>query len=127
VEAYNNLGITYKEMGDLDKAIECFKKVLEIDDSYVKAYNNLGAALAEKGDIARAIEAFTKAISVNPGYANSYKNLAMAYVQLRKPKDAYDSLSRYHDLEPADDRVTETLAKLRIAISADTARTSPQR
>jgi tetratricopeptide (TPR) repeat protein len=120
VEAYNNLGITYKEMGNFDKAIECFKKVLEIDDTYVRAYNNLGAALAEKGDVQQAIEVFTKATRVNPRYSNSFKNLAMAYVQMRKPREAYEALSRYHDLEPDDRGATETLAKLRIAMSADT-------
>jgi tetratricopeptide (TPR) repeat protein len=125
VEAYNNLGITYTELGDLGKAIECFEKALEIDDSYVKGYNNLGAALAERGELDRAIEVFSKAIRIAPDYANSYKNLAMAYVQLKRTKDAYDTLSRYHDLEPGDDRAAETLAKLRIALSADTTGPAP--
>jgi hypothetical protein len=46
----------------------------------------------------------------------------MVYVQMKKPREAYDNLSRYHDLEPRDEAALETLAKLRIAIAADSAR-----
>lgn len=118
-EAYNNLGITYTEMGDRDKAIEYFRKVIELDDTYIKAYNNLGAALAQKGEFDQAIEVLEKATRVNPKYPHSYKNLAMVYVQLKRPREAYENLSRYHDLEPRDETALETLAKLRIAIAAD--------
>ena len=119
-EAYNNLGITYMEMRNLDKAIEYFKKVIEMDPKYIKAYNNLGAAYAEKGEIDEAVAILTKATRIDPRYANSYKNLAMVYVQLKKPREAYEFLSRYHDLKPDDEGATETLAKLRIAMQADT-------
>ena len=122
-EAYNNLGITYMEMRNLDKAIVYFKKVIEMDPKYVKAYNNLGAAYAEKGQVAEAVTILTQATQINPRYANSYKNLAMVYVQMKKPREAYDYLSRYHDLAPDDKAATETLAKLRIATQADSART----
>jgi tetratricopeptide (TPR) repeat protein len=121
-EAYNNLGITYTEMGNLDKAIEYFKKVIALDETYIKAYSNLGAALAQKGEFDQAVEVLKKAISVNPKYANSYKNLAMVYIQLKKPREAYEYLSRYNDLDPSDKTTLETLAKLRIAVSADSTR-----
>jgi tetratricopeptide (TPR) repeat protein len=118
-EAYNNLGITYTEMGDRDKAIEYFRRVIELDDTYIKAYNNLGAALAQKGEFDSAVEVLEKAIEKDPKYPHSYKNLAMVYVQLKRPREAYEKLSRYHDLEPRDQAALETLAKLRIAVAAD--------
>jgi tetratricopeptide (TPR) repeat protein len=121
-EAYNNLGITYTELGNRDKAIEYFRKVIELDDTYTKAYNNLGAALAQKGQFDQAIEVLNQAIRVDPKYPHSYKNLAMVYVQLKRPREAYENLSRYHDLEPRDETALETLAKLRIAIAADSTR-----
>jgi tetratricopeptide (TPR) repeat protein len=121
-EAYNNLGFTYVEMGNLDKAIECFRKVIDLDQTYIKAYNNLGVALAERGDFDQALDVLNKATGVAPEYALSYKNLAMVYVQMKKPREAYDSLSRYRDLAPRDGAVLETLAKLRIAMDADTTR-----
>jgi superkiller protein 3 len=117
-EAYNNLGITYMEMGEPGKAIESFEKVIQIDSRYAKAYSNLGAALAENGDTGRAIAVLEDAIRVNPGYANSYKNLAMVYIQLKKPREAFEYLSRYGELKPEDTGAAETLAKLRIAIDA---------
>ena len=121
-EAYNNLGITYTEMGDLDKAIIYFRKVIELDETYIKAYNNLGVALAQKGEFEQAMNVLREATRVAPQYPLSYKNLAMVYVQMKKPREAYDNLSRYHDLEPRDEAALETLAKLRIAIAADSTR-----
>ena len=121
-EAYNNLGITYTEMGERDKAIEYFRKVIELDDTYIKAYNNLGAALAQKGEFDQAIEVLETAIRKDPKYPHSYKNLAMVYVELKRPREAYENLSRYHDLEPRDETALETLAKLRIAIGSDSAK-----
>jgi Flp pilus assembly protein TadD/4-amino-4-deoxy-L-arabinose transferase-like glycosyltransferase len=123
VEAYNNLGITYMEMGNLGKAIEYFDRVIRLDPKYIKAYNNLGAALAQEGDTGRAIAVLEDALRVDPLYANSYKNLSMVYVQLGKPREAYEYLSRYSDLRPEDEEAAETLAKLRIAVEADTAET----
>jgi Flp pilus assembly protein TadD len=121
MEAYNNLGITYMERGDLDKAVEYFERVIRLDAKYTKAYNNLGAALAQRGDTDRAISVLEEALRVDPRYANSYKNLAMVYVQLKRPREAYEHLSRYRDLKPDDREAAENLAKLRIAIDADTA------
>lgn len=120
LEAYNNLGITYMEMGNLDRAIEYFEKVIRIDARYTKAYNNLGAALAQKGDTGGAIAVLEDAVRVDPRYANSYKNLSMVYVQMRKAREAYGYLSRYCELKPDDKAAAETLAKLRIAMDADT-------
>lgn len=122
MEAYNNLGITYMEMGDLDQAIESFEKVIEMDPEYIKAYNNLGAALAQRGDFTRAVAVLEEAIRIDPGYPNSHKNLAMVYAQLKRPQQAYEHLSRYAELEPGDKGALETLAKLRIAVSADTSK-----
>jgi len=44
------------------------------------------------------------------------------YVELKRPREAYENLSRYHDLEPRDETALETLAKLRIAIGSDSAK-----
>lgn len=41
-EYYFNQGLAFREKGENDKAIELFKKTIEIDSDYVAAYNNLG-------------------------------------------------------------------------------------
>ena len=48
--AYNNLGITYKNMKKYDEAIMEFTKAIDLDPDYVIALNNRGVAKLEKGD-----------------------------------------------------------------------------
>ena len=44
LDAYNNLGIVLKELGDIDESIICFRKVIEINPSNIFGYFNLGLA-----------------------------------------------------------------------------------
>ena len=39
---YNNLGYVYFGMDDLDKAIECWEKSLELNPEYAYAWHSLG-------------------------------------------------------------------------------------
>ena len=41
-EAYYNLGLAYKNQGNLTKAIESYKKAIEVDPDHADAYINLG-------------------------------------------------------------------------------------
>ena len=62
-DAHNNLGVSLKDHGKLDEAIEAYKAI-EIKD-YRKAYFNMGFAFSELGRLDEAIEAYKKAMSLN--------------------------------------------------------------
>ena len=36
-----NLGITYEELNQVNKAIECYQKVIHLDPLFIPSYNNL--------------------------------------------------------------------------------------
>ena len=46
-EAHNNLGVIFKELGQLDDAVKSYKKALAINPDYAIAHNNLDIALKE--------------------------------------------------------------------------------
>jgi type IV pilus biogenesis/stability protein PilW len=77
VEAYNNLGIIYQDIGDFDKALEAYHKAIEVNPKYEKAYNNLGILLFLNNRNEESIQAFQKAIEINPGNIESYINLGI--------------------------------------------------
>ena len=91
-EILNNLGISYNDMGDYGKAIECYKKALEIGKNALGNnhpdialyYNNLGSSYYSIGDYKRAIEYHEKALEINnhPDVTLSYNNLGTAYSRL---------------------------------------------
>ncbi|MFC1896179.1 tetratricopeptide repeat protein [Thermodesulfobacteriota bacterium] len=47
-DAHNNLAIALSHKGDIDGAIEHFRKALQINPNYIHARNNLKRALMRK-------------------------------------------------------------------------------
>jgi tetratricopeptide (TPR) repeat protein len=70
-EAYHKLGIIYLLQGDSFKAIDNFKKVLELDPSYDLARGNLGNLYYQMGKKKLALEYYQRFIE-NPQYAKDY-------------------------------------------------------
>ena len=79
VGVYNDLGITYLQSGEYDKAIVSFDKVLELNPRYIITYNNRGIAYSITGEYDKAIGDLTRAIELNPDYAFAYNNRGNAY------------------------------------------------
>jgi len=77
--AYNNLGKTYYTNGNLDGAISCFDKAIQLKPDYAEAYNNRGNAYDDKGDHDRAITDYDKAIQLDPNGAEPYFNRGLAF------------------------------------------------
>lgn len=70
--AYNKLAVAYKNHWNLKKAIDCYKKELEITietkgkdhSDTADIYNNLGVAYRDKGENDTAIEYFNKCLKI---------------------------------------------------------------
>ena len=71
---HNNSGEIYRTSDHPDKAMEHFRRALEINPSYVKAYNNIGCLLGDNGLFAEAATAFEQAIAIEPGYIRARTN-----------------------------------------------------
>jgi len=77
--AHNNLGNTYYEKGELDKAISEYNRALILKSNYADAHYNLGAAYADKGMLDEAISEYKKALAINPDHADAHYNLGLDY------------------------------------------------
>gem|GEM_PF-1572292 len=77
--AYDNLGFTYQEMGQNEKAIPLFLKAIEINPSNPNAYQNLGASYAALKDYSKAKQSFLTALSIYPKMYKSIDNLGLIY------------------------------------------------
>ena len=53
-DAHNNLGVIFKELGENQKAKECYEKAIEIDPNYAYAHYNLGVVFKELGENQKA-------------------------------------------------------------------------
>ena len=68
--AHSNLGIALMHKGQLDEAIACHKKAIELDPKFASAHSNLGIALEDKGQLDEAIACYKKAIELDPKFAS---------------------------------------------------------
>lgn len=75
---FNNQGVIFEEMGDLQQAESLYLKALSLLPDYPDALNNLGNIYLKEGRVAEALHYFRRAVElkVNPDY---YYNLGCAY------------------------------------------------
>jgi tetratricopeptide (TPR) repeat protein len=99
-QAHNNLGLTFNDMGRVDKALEEFEKALAVDPGFYEAYNNRGGALHKMGRPDKAIEDFDRAIVLNPQYAEAYYNRGIAYGGAGMFDKSIESFNRSLEIKP---------------------------
>ena len=73
--AHNNLGVIFRALGKLQKAISCYEKVIQIHPNHAGAHYNLGMVFNELGKPKKAISCYEKAIKIDPNYSDAYWNL----------------------------------------------------
>jgi len=57
---YNGLGTVYRQTGDVEGAVFCWEKVLELNPAFSPALYNLGLAYMDKSDFRRALRLLTE-------------------------------------------------------------------
>ncbi len=76
--AYNNLGYYLSNKGEPQRAMEFYKKAIEIKPTYEDAHNNFGYCLAGMGRYQEAIEEYKKALGINRKLTEAHNNLGNA-------------------------------------------------
>lgn len=92
-DAYLNLGDSFMEKKEYDKAIENYKKSLALRDFYLTNVH-LGNAYAMRKDAQSALIFFQRAISQNPQYAPAYFNQGILYSEIGSWEGALASFNK---------------------------------
>jgi predicted O-linked N-acetylglucosamine transferase (SPINDLY family) len=100
IEALNNLGAAYSELGDHARALEVFKRALAVLPDSWQVHNNIGIALCALTHFEGAIESYGRAQALNPDYAEAFYNQGDAYIILRRYEDAATAYDRAVALKP---------------------------
>jgi len=95
-----NKGTDLMFKGEHKKAIEFFKKAIDLNPEFSEAYYNWGICYERLGKHKEAIEMFKKTIELSPDSANAYYALGYAYYQKRKYKQAIDAFENTVRLKP---------------------------
>ena len=97
---YNNLGEAYAAEGEDDRAIEAYRKALELNTQAERVLYNLGNVYSRRGEVSAAIDAYNSAIEINPAYAKAYNNLGSLYLKNGDYEKAKENFLKAIKLEP---------------------------
>jgi len=98
--AYNNLGLVYRELGKLDKALKCFEICIEQKEDYKEAYNNLGITENELGNADNALIALNKSIDIDKNYDQPYYNIGNICLEKENNEEAVKYFEKCLNINP---------------------------
>lgn len=102
IEELYDRGISYYDKGMVDKAIEEFKEVLELDPEDAETHYNLGNAYADKLMFDEAMEEYKKAIDIKPEFINAYLSLSTLYLDMDMVDEAISLCNQAISANPED-------------------------
>ncbi len=82
-----NLGVSYYNTGDFDKAKEAYGDAIAKDPNSAYAYTNLGNVFRDEENYREAETNYRKAIKVDSAFINAYLNLAVMFYALERDKN----------------------------------------
>jgi superkiller protein 3 len=89
-----NQGVQFYHQREISKAIQAYRKVIEIDPTYVEAYNNLGIIYQEIGDFNNALWAYQTSLGINPRYEKGLNNLGILLYLMERYEEAMEALQK---------------------------------
>ena len=87
LDAWNNLGIAYAEVGDVPRAKDAWRGALEVRPSYCKAHNNLGSLAYRFKDWDEARTELQSTLAYCPDSAVAHYLLGNIYYGPRRDAD----------------------------------------
>src|SRR4029453_940295 len=88
-------GMVFEENGEMDKALEAYRKVLNVDPGQSALASRVAFLLIQQEDFPQAIDVLKDAIKANPNDAEPYHQLAFIYAKyLKKTDQAVDYANR---------------------------------
>jgi len=107
-----NRGNALAEQGELDEAITCYTKSLQLRPGYAPAHNNLGNALYLKGRFEQAFTHYTKAVRYDPNLIDAHCNLAVLLAEQNKTEQAIKEYRKVLEIDPNHTKARRALQGL---------------
>jgi tetratricopeptide (TPR) repeat protein len=108
-------GMAFEEAGEMDKALEAYRKVLNVDPGQSELASRVAVLLIQQEDFPQAIDVLKDAIKANPNDAEPYRQLAFIYAKyLKKTDQAVDYANRAIALNPQDIEAYQRLCEIEL-------------
>lgn len=110
-ELRDYLGTTFRTQGNLRKAIEQYKKALELDKSFASAYMNLGITLFYMRNYEECIKNLKQAVTLNNNHPDSFFYLGNTYEIINDNLSAIKYYKQFLTMAINDYRYSEFVSK----------------
>ena len=109
-------GMAFEENGEMDQALEAYRKVLNVNPGQSDLASRVAAMLIRQDDFPQAIDVLKDAIKASPNDAEPYRQLAFIYAKyLKKTDQAVDYANRAIALDPRDIEAYQRLCEIELA------------
>ena len=118
---WNNLGLSYREMGEPEEAISCLRRAVAFSPDMAEAWNNLGVAQDELNLVENAITSYQKSTELQPDYASAHFNLGVSLQKQERFTEASNQYNRVLEILPDDEAAKFMLQSLGTSTTPDAA------
>lgn len=88
-EAWNNLGLAFKEIGDRDRSVECAANAASLL-GHPDIWSNLAGCYVNRGMPDKVLEPAEQALKLNPNHVKAQWHKALALLEMGKWGEAWD-------------------------------------
>ncbi len=109
-------GMAFEENGEMERALEAYRRVLNVDPGQSELAARVAGLLIQQDDFPQAIDVLKDAIKANPKNAEPYQQLAFIYTRyLKRTDQAIDYANRAIALNPGDVEGYQRLVEIELA------------
>ena len=110
-------GISFEENGEMDKALQAYRKVLDVEPGQVDLASRVASLLARQDDFPQAIDILKDAIKAKPNAPQPLLQLAFISAKyLGRTDQAIDYVNRAITLDPRNIEAYERLCEIALAV-----------
>ncbi|MDZ4664620.1 MAG: tetratricopeptide repeat protein [Bacteroidota bacterium] len=101
VEAYDDMGVSYRKLGDFKNAIKNYEKSIELYPNGAMAHQNLGMIYAIQKEFQKALNEYETSQKLKPEDPEGYYGTVNIYLQLGEYKKAINNAKKTLDIYEA--------------------------
>jgi Tfp pilus assembly protein PilF len=103
--ALYNMGTLLVRRGNVQEAVDDYRRALAIKPDYAEARYNLGNALLKLGKAMEALKEYQRAVEIKPDLVDAQSNLGTLLLSLHRPEEAVAHLQEAVRVDPNDAEV----------------------
>jgi tetratricopeptide (TPR) repeat protein len=103
-------GDQFARQREYDKAIDAYRRAIELNSDLAAAYHGLGTTYFNMGRVADSLEPLKTTVRLDPNNAIAHLNLGITLAALRRPDEALAEMNEAKRINPKSGRIQNEVA-----------------